>query len=233
MYPTDWQGDPKLSGCSLAARGLWWEMLLIMNDADPFGHLSLNRTVIRTNVLARLVKADMPEVEALLGELEGAGIFSRTDEGVIFSRRMLRDQARREINGTNGRRGGNPKLKKSDNRNEKSRLTEPDKQKTVQVQDSISEGGKERAGGKVIPLPFTSEAFALAWAAFEQVRVKKKKPMTDYARAQIIGDLRKMSEPDAIAALNASIRAGWTDVYPPKGSATNDNATRRDLKTTW
>lgn len=116
---------------------------------------------------------------------------------------------------------------------EKKGLVSPLKGAKDKEKEKDTTSGKERAGANVNPLPFTSEAFALAWGAFEQMRAKKRKPMTDQARALIIADLRKMGEPDAIASLNASIRSGWTDVYPPKGSTPTDNAIRRDLKTTW
>lgn len=97
---------------------------------------------------------------------------------------------------------------------------------------------------KVVPLPFTSEAFALSWAAFEQMRKAKRKPMTERARALIIADLIKMGETVAIQQLDLSTRNGWTDVYWPKPLAATGttglnmarpelNATRRDLKTTW
>lgn len=79
---------------------------------------------------------------------------------------------------------------------------------------------KERAKVlKVTPseeLPFSSIDFTTAWDGFVSMRIGKKKPMTDRARKLIIGDLLKMGEQDAIRSLNASERAGWTDVYPPK-----------------
>lgn len=112
--------------------------------------------------------------------------------------------------------------------------------------DKDTQGEEERAKPepKVIPLPFTSEAFAMSWAAFDQMRKAKRKPMTERARALIIADLIKMGEPVAIQQLDLSTRNGWTDVYWPKpAQATGThglnmarpelNATRRDLKTTW
>jgi hypothetical protein len=45
-----------------------------------------------------------------LEELERASIFSRNDAGVIFSRRMVRDEERRQMQGSFGFLGGNPTL---------------------------------------------------------------------------------------------------------------------------
>lgn len=126
IYVSDWQGDPKLGACSLAARGLWFEMLCIMQDAEPFGHLSVNHSVIRPEQLARLCRGSTEEITTLLQELEDHGVFSRTEDGVIFCRRMLRDQARRERNRRNGSLGGNPRLTNSDNQEFHVRLSEVD-----------------------------------------------------------------------------------------------------------
>jgi hypothetical protein len=50
------------------------------------------------------------EVVALLKELENAGVFSRSAEGLIFCRRLVRDNASRIAGKETGSRGGNPAL---------------------------------------------------------------------------------------------------------------------------
>ncbi len=70
-------------------------------------------------------------------------------------------------------------------------------------------------------LPFASEAFAIAWDGFAQMRASKQKPMTEHARSLILAELLKMGEASAITSLENSIRSGWTDVYPPKLTATD------------
>jgi len=61
--------------------------------------------------VARIVGATEPEAAVLLAELEDAGVFSRTKEGTIYSRRMVRDDKQLQDDVKNGRRGGNPRLK--------------------------------------------------------------------------------------------------------------------------
>lgn len=112
FYPTDWRGDAGLRGCSLAARGLWMDMLSLMHEADPYGHLIVNGRVPTTFQLASMLGASSREVTKLLAELEAAGVFSRTENGVIYSRRMLRDKEKDERDQSNGRLGGNPRLKR-------------------------------------------------------------------------------------------------------------------------
>jgi hypothetical protein len=49
-----------------------------------------------------MVGGSTDEVERLLAELEAAGVFSRTEEGIIFSRRMVQDEKVRELRASGG-----------------------------------------------------------------------------------------------------------------------------------
>ena len=77
-------------------------MLAFMHEAEPYGHLRLNGKDIGPPALARMVGSALKETEHLLNELEDAGVFSRTEQGTIFSRRMVRDQILREKRGQYG-----------------------------------------------------------------------------------------------------------------------------------
>ncbi|WP_423068980.1 hypothetical protein [Devosia sp. CN2-171] len=81
-----------------------------MHEAEPRGSLRINDRGVTSSQLALLAGAPMDEVAALLNELEAAGVFSRDDEGIIFSRRMVRDEAKFQKHRSNGKRGGNPLL---------------------------------------------------------------------------------------------------------------------------
>ena len=102
FYPSDWLRDPGLRSCSLAARGLWIDMISFMHEADPYGHLRLNGRPVDAITLARMVGSDVRTVRRLLSELEAAGVFSRAEAGTIFSRRMVRDQQLRDKRGQYG-----------------------------------------------------------------------------------------------------------------------------------
>lgn len=111
FYPSDWQSDPMLRCCSIAARGLWVEMMCLMHKAEPYGSLLVNGARIDKRKLAVLVGISEKECSALLMELEGNGVFSRDDDGTLYSRRMRRDFAKAEQDKVNGKRGGNPTVK--------------------------------------------------------------------------------------------------------------------------
>jgi hypothetical protein len=100
FYPRDWRGDQALRVVSIAARGLWIEMLCIMHEASPYGHLILGGRAVSNDVLARVAGLGVDECGALIAELESAGVLSRTRKAVIYSRRMVKDHSRAE----NGRK---------------------------------------------------------------------------------------------------------------------------------
>ena len=37
FYPVDWRADPGLRVCSLAARGVWIDILCALHDSDEYG----------------------------------------------------------------------------------------------------------------------------------------------------------------------------------------------------
>ena len=112
FYPGDWLRDPALRAVSLAGRGLWIDMLSYMHQGQPYGHLTLPAVAedgdkdtlrpILPRTLARMVGADAEQVEGLLEELEAAGVFSRTEQSIIYSRRMVNDENLREIRANGG-----------------------------------------------------------------------------------------------------------------------------------
>lgn len=121
FYPADWRKDPALSACSLAARGLWIELMCIAHEGGTYGVLSINGKPMAPAQIARMVGESPAAVVKLLAELEDAGVFSRDEQGCIYSRRMVKDEHVRNVRADAGRLGGNPnllkqKVKQTDNR---------------------------------------------------------------------------------------------------------------------
>lgn len=105
FYPSDWRTDPGLRLCSGPARGLWIEMLCLMHEGEPYGHLTLGGEPISDARLARLHGEPVNDVVAWREELRDCGVYSTTATGVIFSRRMLRDEDLRELRAKSGQKG--------------------------------------------------------------------------------------------------------------------------------
>ena len=109
-----WRADPALRLCSIPARGWWMELLCLAHEGNPFGHVTVNGEAPSVEMLCALAGGLCPvtpeEVTAWVAELERHGVLSRTQEGVIFSRRMVRDFEAFKAAQKSGRRGGNPIL---------------------------------------------------------------------------------------------------------------------------
>ncbi|HVJ31639.1 MAG TPA: hypothetical protein VND94_00870 [Terriglobia bacterium] len=90
-------------------------MLALMHEAEPHGHLLIEGQLPDVDGLAAIVGRPVKEVKAAFAELERWKVFSLTDDGVPFSRRMIRDRMKAERDKANGKKGGNPKVIGQDN----------------------------------------------------------------------------------------------------------------------
>jgi hypothetical protein len=81
-----------------------------MHEGEPYGHFVVEGVAPDVTGLAALVSRPVAEVKKALAELEDRRVFSRTDAGVIYSRRMVRDKAKADRDRENGKGGGNPKI---------------------------------------------------------------------------------------------------------------------------
>jgi hypothetical protein len=125
-YPQDWRADAPLRMCSFAARGLWIDLLGLMHESTPVGFLLVNGVPPSLRQLQGLLGGTEKEIKKLLTELGNANVYSVTGKafpadlgkliptglssGILFSRRMVRDEAKALQDRHNGSGGGNPKL---------------------------------------------------------------------------------------------------------------------------
>lgn len=160
----DWQRDPALRMCSLSARGLWMEMLAIMHDAEPCGHFLVNGKIPSDRQIAAVVGSTEREVRKLIDELENSGVFSRTSDGVVYSRRMVRDKAISDKAVADGKKGGNPtitrtpkgKVNSKNDETSKGGLTPPVNSSPrggVNLQEAEADIPSLRSGRLAPPLP--------------------------------------------------------------------------------
>jgi hypothetical protein len=108
FYPGDWLRD-SISGCSLAAQGLWLRMMIIAHDSDRYGYLTTNGVAIPPGSIAQRCGCTLEQYTTLIDELTIAGVVSRSADGsAIYSRRMARDGRLRDIRSKCGKLGGRP-----------------------------------------------------------------------------------------------------------------------------
>jgi hypothetical protein len=95
FYPKDWLNDPELSRCSLAARGVWADLLCLMFQCEERGVLSTGGKPWSDQEIGAAIRGDTQEVLSCLRELADKGVASRTESGALFSKRMVRDEEER------------------------------------------------------------------------------------------------------------------------------------------
>lgn len=101
FFPSDWLSDIQLHQCSAEARGVWMDMLCIMAKSSRYGYLiNGDGNPFSLEQLAYVIRMSKARLQVCLNELEREGIFLRGPDGVIYSKRLVRDAekilARRE-----------------------------------------------------------------------------------------------------------------------------------------
>lgn len=212
FYPSDWLRDTALRSCSTGARGLWMDMICFMHEGSPYGHLKVGDKVILAFNLSRMVGETLDVVEGWLEELSTAGVYETTDEGVIYSKRMIRDENLRQIRAAGGSKGGNPALM------DKGKVNLEVKQKTTpsSASSSASSSTKKEKVANALVLPDWMPLET--WEAFLTMRKKIKKPATDKAIELLVAKLEryKANGQDIQAILEKSITSSWQDVFEIK-----------------
>ena len=102
---SDWFSSFDVKSCSLAAQGLWVNMLGIMSRAQIKGTFLVNGQKIDNLAFARIIASTPEEIPPLLKELEAKEVFSRLKDGTIINRRMYRASKISEVRSEAGKHG--------------------------------------------------------------------------------------------------------------------------------
>lgn len=107
--PGDFRRDAAVQSCAWDIRSVWREMLDLMHDGEPRGYLTAGGVPIVTGKeLAIAIGGGIPAAlcQRAIAMVKAKRICGVTDEGVIFSRRMVRDEAADEARAEGGSKGG-------------------------------------------------------------------------------------------------------------------------------
>lgn len=232
FYPSDWRQDMALQSCSMAAQGLWLNMLCLAHECSPYGFLVVNGKPMGAAHIARLLGLSARDCERLLAELHEAGVTSQTEDGAIFSRRMVRDEALRNARAEGGKygaehghkgaehgsKGGRPRKETGD---KKPPLNPPPSSSSSSSnKDSLrSSSARDKRTPDDVTVP--DWVPAVSWRAFVQHRKDIRKPLTANAAELAIAELEKLKaqghEPAAV--INQSIVSRWAGLFPLKGAS--------------
>ena len=168
-YWSDWLADPAIRISSLAAKGLWIDLLAILATSKIRGVLVIpekqnspifgkdvvsgkqNKSKMEAKYLSKFSGESAEAIEILLVELETNGVFSRDEYGRIYNRRMIREKQISEIRAEAGRRGGRPSSQKS--RKSKSKTKAPSASASASASVSVNSEDKEGRSGGEVPDP--------------------------------------------------------------------------------
>lgn len=94
--PRDWLRDIELRRCSPLARAVWIDLMCLMHEGSPYGHLAdKTGTALDVKFVASQIGLSGAQLKKAIAELEERGVSSRSGSGVLFSRRMVRDEKTR------------------------------------------------------------------------------------------------------------------------------------------
>lgn len=183
-------------------------MMFLMHDSDRYGYLSMNGSVIPSESIARRCGCDsLTQYEALLSELGRAGVPGVTKEGVIFSRRMVRDAKKRKDSVLNGKKGGNPFLKGRVNPPPNPSPEDESEDSVVSVPDFCSREGIGKA--------MRSDGFPDAWRDWRAYRAEKGEPLTSYTAAGTMQNCIRWGAKMATQIIRNSIEKSWKNLLDP------------------
>lgn len=165
FYPGDWLKDPNLRRCSLAARGVWMDMMCLMWECEERGVLATAGRAWSDDDIAQAVGGDRTSLLSCIKELIDKGVASRTNSGAVYCRRVVRDECSRKA-GAKRQSASRERLK---SHAFVTALSEDEDEGEEALRER--EGGVGGGGGEK-PLPAglpKSEAQAVEWAGMQAV----------------------------------------------------------------
>ncbi|HEV7999127.1 MAG TPA: hypothetical protein VGP63_04555 [Planctomycetaceae bacterium] len=197
-----WLADAGVRSVSLEARGLWIDMLALMDQAPRRGYLQhANGRPLTAEQLAVSVGSSVVTVSRLLQELADAGVYSSDATQTIFSRRMVKDQERRSK-----RRGSIPSSFG---------------QHSARIPGDVGLGGLFSSSLETLypdlisRLPFQSEDFCQAVKDWLTYKREKRQAYTARGLPPLLRKLEKLGERRAIDAIEHSIASNYAGIYEP------------------
>lgn len=95
-YWDDWFSSHDVQSCSFEAQGLWINMIGIMFSSEIRGTLTINGIALDNKSIAKRFGKSEKNINKLITELEEARVFSRLEDGTIYSRRMYKESKRKD-----------------------------------------------------------------------------------------------------------------------------------------
>lgn len=105
FYPADWRKDVELRSCTVAARGLWIDLMCLAHECEPYGYLMVNGKAMTPAQIAGQIGLTAIECKRLMQELIDNGVARVNDAGAVYSKRMVDDERVRNARAEGGKAG--------------------------------------------------------------------------------------------------------------------------------
>lgn len=97
FYPADWLSDITVRSLTPEERGIWFDMICMMHEGQPYGHLAINGEPIEEKTLSKMLGISQNKLKKMLEKFEKKSLFSlEKSTEIIYSRRMVEDEKKRE-----------------------------------------------------------------------------------------------------------------------------------------
>lgn len=114
FYFGDWRKAGEIRALDLDVRMIWFEMMGFMWESTERGYLTLNGKPVSNSVITKMIGIDITTFERALQQMEDFNVFSRRDDGAIYSRKMVRDEEIRQAKAKAGKAGMKKRYGKND-----------------------------------------------------------------------------------------------------------------------
>lgn len=222
FFPSDWLGHAGVRMCSIEARGLWIDMLCMLHQSCRRGYLlDESGTPIDVERLARVCGLATERVSACLQELSRVGAYSCDSAGVIYSRRMVREDQKRS---TTARRASESRALEVRPRLGDGSCSSDSGSEIGEEGEGSGEGecAASNVGCNGVPASIDSPRFRDLWGDYLRHRREAHKPATPTAQRRQLAKLEKWGLARAIAALEHTLEHGWQGIFEPDGAQAED-----------
>ena len=98
IRPENWQDDIGIRGLRVAARGILFELLLVMHQSCRRGYLVFDTaTAVPDSDLHKLARCSPDQCEKALDDMLRAGVLRRGDDGTVCCAWMVREEQQKHL----------------------------------------------------------------------------------------------------------------------------------------
>lgn len=207
FYPSDWRSDIKVQSLSFHDKGIWWEMLMVMHESEERGKLVMNGKPMPDEMVAKLISCDLKTYRKCLSSLLLLGV-CYLENGVIFNKRMVKDEEIRKVRKSAGSLGGNPVLLNQTDKQDVNQngSKEPSKNQPLHSSTSSSTTNTNNTipvSDETCTLDFYTDSIDSSKIEDVSAYIKKKKPTFHkpyldlwslFAKKYKVADVKKMTD---------------------------------------